>query len=184
MTEESKVEICELIDVIKQDKDNFVLLIERFKPLINKYVRLLYKDEAEDTYAELVDALWEAVCNISFYQDDGQVIMYLTIAIRNRFLELYRSSRKYFDNTVNADESYMNEQFSVDNSYEDVVTTNDLARVERMLEGKKKQIFKLIFYKYYTDIEVADELNISRQYVHRIKRNLCEMIKTEVLNIQ
>lgn len=177
------MEICELIDMIKQDKDNFVILVDKFKPLINKYVRLLYKNEAEDTYAELVGALWEAVCNISFYQDDGQVIMYLKTAIRNKFLELYRASRKYFDNTVNADESYMTEQSSVDSSYEDVVITNDLARVEKMLEGKKKQIFELIFYKYYTDIEVAAELNISRQYVHRIKGSLCEMIKKEVFNI-
>lgn len=178
------MEICELIDVIKQDKDYFCLLVDKFAPLINKYVRLLYKNEAEDTYAELVGALWEAVCNISFYQDNGQTIKYLTTAIKNKYLELYRLSRKYFDNTVIADESYMNEQSSVDNSYEDVVTTNDLARVERKLEGKKKQIFELVFYKYYTDIEVADELNVSRQYVHRMKRSLCEMIKKEVLNIQ
>lgn len=176
--------ICELIDVIKQDKDKFDLLVDKFAPLINKYVRLLYKNESEDTYADLVEALWEAVCNISFYQDDGQVIKYLTTAIKNKYLELYRASRKYFDNTVSADESYMNEQSSVDSSYEDVVTTNDLARVERKLEGKKKQIFEMVFYRCYTDIEVADELNISRQYVHRIKRNLCEMIKKEVLNIQ
>lgn len=184
MTEESRVEICELIDVIKRDKDNFGLLVDKFAPLINKYVKLLYKNESEDTYAELVGALWEALCNISFYQDDGQVIKYLSTAIKNKYLELYRASRKYFDNTVNADESCMNEQSSVDNSYEDLVTINDLARVEKKLEGKKKQIFELVFYKYYTDIEIADELNISRQYVHRIKRSLCEIIKEEVLNIQ
>lgn len=178
------MEICELIDMIKQDKDNFGLLVDKFAPLINKYVKLLYKNESEDTYAELVGALWEAVCNILFYQDEGQVIKYLNTAIKNKYLELYRASRKYFDNTVNADESYMNGQSSVDNAYEDLVTLNDLAKVERKLEGKKKQIFELVFYKYYTDIEVANELNISRQYVHRIKRSLCEMIKKEVLNFQ
>lgn len=183
MTEESGVRICELIDVIKQDKDNFGLLIDKFEPLINKYVKLLYKNEAEDTYAELIEALWEAICNISFYKDDGQVIKYLSTAIKNKYFELYRASRKYFDNTVNADESYMNEQSGIDNSYEDLVTSYDMSRVERKLEGKKKQIFALIFYKHYTDIEVAAELNISRQYVHRIKRTLYEMIKEEVLDI-
>lgn len=178
------MEICELVDVIKQDKDNFSLLVDKFAPLINKYVRLLYKNESEDTYAELVGALWEAVCNISFYQDDGQTIKYLSTAIKNKYLELYRASRKYFDNTVNTDENYMNEQSSVDSSYEDVATIHDMARVESRLKGRKKQIFELVFYRHCTDIEIAAELNISRQYVHRIKRILYEMVKKEVLDIQ
>lgn len=65
-------EICELIDKIKRNKEDFYLIVERFSPLINKYTKLLYKDEKEDVYEELVTALWEAIQKMMFYENDGQ----------------------------------------------------------------------------------------------------------------
>ena len=105
MVEEKKVEISKLIYEIKDNKERFALLVDRFEPLIQKYVRLLYKDEKEDTYAELVAALWEAVYSMEFYDNDGKIVKYLSTALRNKFLELYRTSRKYHDHIAEADET-------------------------------------------------------------------------------
>mgnify|MGYP006982444546 CR=1 FL=1 len=38
-------EVSSVIQKIREDKNNFGMLLERMKPLINKYTKLLYKDE-------------------------------------------------------------------------------------------------------------------------------------------
>ena len=53
-------EFLSIISEIKRDKNKFCLLINKMEPLINKYVRLLYKDDKEDIKSELLFALWEA----------------------------------------------------------------------------------------------------------------------------
>ncbi len=68
------------------------------EPLICKYMRVLYKDENEDVRSELVLALWEAITKIKYVENEGQCVTYLTNALRNKFYELYRNSRKEHDN--------------------------------------------------------------------------------------
>ena len=54
-------EITSLIEDVQKDKDQFAKLEQAMEPLINKYMRKLYKDDKDDVYAELILALWEAV---------------------------------------------------------------------------------------------------------------------------
>lgn len=176
------MKISKLIYDIKKDKEKFGLLIEKFDPLIKKYVRLLYKDDKEDVYAELVAALWESVCNMEYYYDDGQITNYFIRALRNKFLELYRMSKKKHDNTSDIDEFDLNKIVGYVNAYDDLLILNDLNKMRHKLSNRKRKIFDLIFYKGYSDKEVATELGISRQYVHRVRCCINEIIKQEVLN--
>ncbi len=177
------MEISKLIRAVKEDKEMFGLIICQFEPMIKKYTKLLYKDEAEDIRAELIAALWEAVCNITFYNKDGQTVNYLSRAIKNKYLELYRKSRKQNDNIITVEEEELQKRTEFDHSFENLMTEDDMNRFGRKLEGKKKDIFELIFCKEYSDIEVARELKVSRQYVHRIKMSLIENIRQEILDI-
>ena len=177
------MKISKLIYDIKKDKEKFGLLIEKFDPLIKKYVRLLYKDDKEDVYAELVAALWESVCNMEYYyDDDGQITNYFIRALRNKFLELYRMSKKKHDNTSDIDEFDLNKIVGYVNAYDDLLILNDLNKMRHKLSNRKRKIFDLIFYEGYSDKEVATELGISRQYVHRVRCCINEIIKQEVLN--
>lgn len=176
------MKLSKLIYEIKENKEQFYLLVCQFEPLIKKYVRLLFKDEEEDTYAELVAALWEAVCNITYYNNDGQITNYLNKALLNKYFELYRNSRKYNDNTIEIGQERLEVYIDKNNPYESIITTSDMERVKNKLKGREKQIFELVYLKELSDLEVAAELNISRQYVNRIKKKLIKMIKNEVLN--
>lgn len=182
IVEGKKMKISKLIYDIKKDKEKFGLLIEKFDPLIKKYVRLLYKDDKEDVYAELVAALWESVCNMEYYYDDGQITNYFIRALRNKFLELYRISKKKHDNTSDIDEFDLNKIVGYVNAYDDLLILNDLNKMRHKLSNRKRKIFDLIFYEGYSDKEVATELGISRQYVHRVRCCINEIIKQEVLN--
>ncbi len=46
-----------IIQKIQSDKNYFIELVEKMNPLINKYMRLLYKDEKDDVCSELFLAL-------------------------------------------------------------------------------------------------------------------------------
>lgn len=172
--------VCELVESIKVDKEKFYLILEQFKPLLKRYARLLYRDDREDMYSELTVALWEAICRISYCENDGQVINYLSMALKNKFLELYRSSCKYHNHMVEIEDSEIL-MISVPGSFcEEIIIQEEMQRVSSELNGKKRKIFEMIFVQGYSNTEVADKLKISRQYVHRIKKELCDLVKKEI----
>lgn len=84
-----------LINSIYKDKEQFPRLIELMNPLINKYARTLYKDEKEDVRSELILALWESVSKLNYIENEGQCVLFITNALKNKFYELYRNSKKY-----------------------------------------------------------------------------------------
>ncbi|MDE5698634.1 MAG: hypothetical protein K2I96_14700 [Lachnospiraceae bacterium] len=93
-------EIMSLIQKIQTDKDVFKELVDKMEPLIKKYMRMLYKDEREDVRSEMTLALWEAVKRIEYCEKDGECMSFLCTALKNRFYELYRKSRKEHDNKL------------------------------------------------------------------------------------
>ena len=173
-------ELCELICLIKKDKNQFCLLMDRFKPLINRYTRMLYRDEKEDVYAEFTMALWEATQNIVFYENDGQVVNFITTALKNKYLELYRTSRKLHDNMANADDVDIKMIAKSDSVYDDISIWICLEKIYDGLAENKRKIFQLIFQEGLSDMEVANILRMSRQYVHRIRKEFYEKIKKEI----
>ena len=68
-----------------------------------------------------------------------------------------------------------------DNTYDDILLQESMKKIYSGLEGNRKEIFKLIFFEGFTDIEVSSKLKISRQYVHRIRKNLYDVIKKEIV---
>lgn len=176
--------ISELICEIKKDKEQFGLLLCKFQPLIRKYTKALYKDEEEDMYGEFIAALWEAVCNITFCNSEGQVVNYLATALRNKYFELYRKSRRYNDHTIGIKEQELKNITSEDSTIDDILIADELEKIRNKLDGNKKKIFELVFLKGYADLRVASELGISRQYVHRVKKYLIKVVKKEVLDIK
>ena len=114
-------EICELIGKIKRNKEDFYLIVERFSPLINKYTKLLYKDEKEDVYEELVAALWEAIQKMVFYENDGQIVNYLSTAMKNKYMELYRISRRLHDHVVEMTSDKAELAVNPDDSYDNIL---------------------------------------------------------------
>ena len=85
---------------------------------------------------------------------------------------------------IEADGHELEEKRSEDNLLEDTLVKDELLRIRDRLNGKKKQIFDLIFLKGYTNQQTALELGISRQYVHRVKKELIGVIKEDVLDIK
>lgn len=162
----------------KGDNDQILLIIEKFQPIIYKYVRLLYKDEREDTISELNLSLLEAVNKIEYYNNEGQCFKFLYNALRNKYLELYRKSRKRFDNEQQFYKEYYN-YCIVCYEYDDTELIEDLNKYLLEYSDKQKKILISILIEGKSNTEVATENNVSRQYTNRIKNKLCKKIKKE-----
>lgn len=175
-------EFTKLLLEVRNDKEQFYLVMEKMTPIINRYTGSLYKDEREDVQSELIIALWQAVCNIKTIENDGQVVKYLSTAIRNRFLELYRNSRKHHDNEVlTFDEDYSKNIAYIENEYSGVMINEDIRRFLEKHTGMKKDIYYLMLYENLSDSEVSNRLNISRQYANRMRKNLQKEISFDYI---
>jgi hypothetical protein len=170
-------------DIIQEfkrgDKEKFLLIVDRMTPLINKYVRLLYKDEREDMHSELVLCLLESVNTIKYYNEEGQCIYFFSKALKNKFLELYKKSKLYFDSeTVIEDEFFTN--INIEQSeYEDCVINEDLKEMLSKTEGKKHNIlYDIVFYDR-SDAIMAEEYLVSRQYVNRVRRKFYNLLRDQ-----
>lgn len=162
------------------DDTQFSLIIEKFKPVIDKYSLRLYKDEREDTASELVLALLEAVQKIKYYYNEGQCVTFLTKALEHRFFELYRKSRKKFDHEQPFELDFdFCDNFS---AYGDAEVMEDLKRLLSDYSAKKQNIIAALFIEGKRNSEVAAEYKISRQYVHRLKNKVRHELKHKYLN--
>ena len=139
-------EITSLIEDVQKDKDQFAKLEQAMEPLINKYMRKLYKDDKDDVYAELILALWEAVTKLKYVENDGQCLRFLEKALQNKFYELYRSSRKKHDNQFASEMEMIDITVYEENKFIDIIIEEDLKQiVKERIEGgaNEKAVLRL-----------------------------------------
>ena len=161
------------------NKEMFLLILEKMKPLINKYVRLLYKDEKEDMQSEFILCLLEAVNAISYYKEEGQCIYFLSRALKNKFLELYKKSKLHYESEISTENEFF---MNIDvNSYEfeNCVIIQDLKQILLKMDAKQSDILLDIIFNHLSDSEIAKKYFFSRQYVNRIKRKFYELLRNK-----
>ncbi|MDL2302369.1 hypothetical protein LJC58_08440 [Lachnospiraceae bacterium OttesenSCG-928-D06] len=159
------------------DNQSFMLIAEKFKPLISRYIRSLYKDEQEDTESELILSLLEAVRKIDYYEQEGQAVVFLGNAIRFKFHELYRISRKIYDHQDYLTEIQENTISFIPKEFDAFIWKEDCLKFLSTYNKKQGKMLYLLLFEGKSDIEVAKIFNVSRQYVHSIKKKLCSELK-------
>lgn len=159
------------------NKEKFLLITDKMEPLISKYVRLLYKDEKEDMHSEFVLCLLEAVIAMEYYQEEGQCIYFLSRALKNKFLELYKKSKLRFDSEMVMEDEFFTGIDMNQSEYEDCVFLEDLKELMLKQEGKQYNILCDIIFKDEPDAVIAKKNLVSRQYVHRIRKKFYNLLK-------
>ncbi len=172
--------IALLIQKTKEDKESFQDILCAMEPLIKKYTKTLYKDEKEDVRSELILALWEAVVKIEYYEDEGQCILFLCIAIKNKFYELYRNSKKWNDNQTTM-EVREDQLHYFDEDMDTMELKMDMESILDRYSGKKKEILLSIIFENKSDVEIGKKYHMSRQYVNRLRRELRQILEEEYL---
>ncbi|MCI9080064.1 MAG: hypothetical protein HFH68_14330 [Lachnospiraceae bacterium] len=89
----------------------------------------------------MILALWDAICKMEYFYNDGKYIIYLQNAIHNKFLELYRGSRKRFDNEI-IEVSEINNEIIFNEKYSDIDLREYILIYTKRYKGNKQKIAK------------------------------------------
>ncbi len=181
----AKYTITRLIEKYKlgiNKEENLLKIIECMEPIINKYSKVLGWKEYEDTQQELKLAVIEATNKIEVFDNEGKGIKFLTNAVRNRFYELYRKN-KHLKNEENSDIEIFENIHNHDlRYYDDVEFMVDLKKIIKCNSLIQQKVAYYIIYKGSTDTEIAEYLNVSRQYVNKCKKTIFEMLNDYSFN--
>ena len=164
-------------EIKKGNKEKFLLIIDKMTPLINKYVRLLYKDEKEDMHSEFVLSLLEAINSMQYYKEDGQCVYFLSRALKNKFLEQYKKSKQHFDAEASVEDEFFTEISMDEPVYDDWLFHEDLKTMLLKTEGKQAVILRDIVFHEESDAVIAERHSVSRQYVNRVRRKFYNLLK-------
>lgn len=167
-------EIMSIIQEIQTDKNTFTKLAVKMEPLIKKYVRLLYKDEKEDVRSEMMLALWEAVIKMEYCEKEGECIAYLCTALKNRFFELYRKSKKEHDHLLPIEDDDVLNMIGVESTedLEDVIFNIDIELFLEEHAETRNKIFRMIILENKSDTEIAKVFYVTRQYINKLRKEL------------
>lgn len=179
-----------LIDKIAGAKNgsqsDMLFLVEKFVPLIKHYG---YKLHTEDAVNDLTFEFIKLIHNINIGKmqctEDGAVVNYIAVSLRNAYMALLRKLIEKKDNWVSWDELTEKEKYHLENDTQNGDAENDLMDFLAgfpSLTTKEKQILVLIYQYGYTSTEIATRLQTTKQNVNQLKLRAQKKIKAGLLN--
>ena len=177
--------ILELVKVAKEKRDTDAILqiVQYMQPLINKYAKNSYLAEYEDMQQELCLALIESIHKIQKIENEGQCVQYFANAIRNRFYEIYRAWKSLKREMPGNDELLTLNIADSKNYYSEIEFFIDMVSGAECKSDLQKEIMKCCIVEEISDTDIANRLNISRQYVNRCKKRIFKKIIEEQDNL-
>ena len=168
----------ELLILIKEsqnkNKDATMKIIEKFRPLINKYSRKLNYDGADtDLIISLIKLIKKfSIDKSELLQEDKAIVSYIFISIKNEYIRLSQKYGKVFKNEIHCKDDVINNLQGHDDIYDFII--EDLLK---KLPKLQKEILSGIFLLNLKEVELAKYLNISRQAVNSTKRRALKNLK-------
>ena len=158
----------------KGDMSAFTLIYDQFKKLIFHYSNKICSDDAmQELNIFLIELLYEI--NLSHFpnNDDNSIQRYISVSIKNEFLKILKRNAKYHSLCCDT----YSKEFSSNSCFDDLF-------IKEALEELSEKQRLIIIYKYiynYSDIEISNALDISRQAVNRLKNRALDRLKAYYL---
>lgn len=164
-----------ITEILKECKHNqFAIqeIIGRFQPLIGSYSRKGgWKIETEDMCSILTIKLIEIVQKMEVSESEAKNVAYIAKVLKNCFLDTIRQINRLENiEFVGTDKMVEAGVFDEDNAV--------FADMIKILDEKKREIIILKFKYMYTDQEIATQLGMSRQGVHKHLKRAYEKLST------
>lgn len=161
-----KVTLKSLVDDFKcGDMEAFAHIYNEFEKLIYHYSR---KIESEDARQELTVFLIELLYKIDL-SDSNEIRRYISVCLRNKYIYLSKQNKS---------SSYLFDKISANcDTYYDF--SEDTVLLRELIANLPKKQREVIVYRYiynYSDMEISQIMNISRQAVNGLRnRALCSL---------
>lgn len=170
--------LLEEIIIFQDNEENFMNIFSYFNSKI-KY--LAYKLRYPEAETELIIYLYELLklLNPNKFEKEQDIVAYINRCLKNRSIFLH--------NKVFKDKELMS--FTSETEILDVININDRSdeysdiRFNDLISSLKPKQRQITFYKFYmqfSDVEIAEMLNISRQAVNKTQRLALRNLKTQL----
>jgi len=153
------------------DSAAFSEIYDDFKGLIIFYSGKLADEDASQELTIFLLELLYSIDLTAFKADNSDGLRrYIAVSLRNKYIYLSREKQRY---GILCNQLYENNAFFTE-------TTDEKISIYEALNTLSKRQRLIMIYKYiynYSDVEIADMLNISRQAVNRLKNRSVASLK-------
>lgn len=160
------------------DKDALAELLAKFKPLLRKLSKELKYEEAE---SDLIIYFIKMIKNLELdgINYTGQAVNYIYKAMNHKKIDLFRKNIK----------NDFQEEVKLNLNFVAAKTNHNLEHkilLKKLLSSKTTNLQKIIlkkkFIEGYSEKEIGEKLNISRQAVNRAKNRALNKIRVHLTN--
>ena len=155
------------------DKEAVLNIINHFKPKIKKCANQLGYEEAE---TDLIIALIETITSMDITDikndSDGAVVNYICRILEHRKVDLFRKFVKGKKEEFELKVEKLQEETK--ESIDDKIFVENIFNI---LPTNQKKILRRKYMEGFSDTEIAEEMDISRQAVNRAKNKAFHRIR-------
>lgn len=169
----------------KNDDDSLLLVLEKFNPLIKKYARKLAYDGAQtDLIIYFMELLKKLPLNKQM-KEDKYILGYISTSIKNHYIKLNKSYYKILISETELNLDLATPELMIYNLQNDFIENKIVINLAlSKLSECQKQIIIDKFFNQKTDIEISQELNISRQAINKTKNKALNNMKNYLIGVQ
>lgn len=174
-----------IIKIQNTDSEPIIGMVERFNPLLKKYARRLYY---EDAYYDLLADFIELLLNIDLekirIKEDGGMVSYIAKSIHSCYIkrlnERMQACNVVVYSNLSEKESYYIEVLTATN---DTYINIDLDFLKKTLTLQEFHVIKRLYYDGYSVMEIAKTLGVSRQAVNQMKNRAHKKIRHVLVDV-
>ena len=165
--------LYELIDAAKNgDEQALTNLIVTFEPAINKFSRHLGYDCAKtDLNIFLIELIKNLELNKFDPKANGKIFNYIYNSLKNKKINLFN---KNIENKIDALPIKLECIKSYDPTIENTIL---VSKFWKFLTEYQQNVLKKKFFEGLTDMEIASDLNVSRQAINQCKNRAFNRIR-------
>ncbi len=169
--------VDELIQQLPEEH-TFLVLLERFERLLQKYARILaYEDAYEDLRLFFIELVLSMKNKEIINKTEGEIINYIGVAIKNHYIAISKSrkaNREICFSDLSEEQMTIIEDIAAEDNPTDI---SDYFPHVQILTNFERTVLYMIYVEGYSSAEIAKMNHVSRQYVNKVKLHAIEMIK-------
>ena len=158
-------------------------LIEKFKPILKKYSRkLFWEDALNDMTLAFLELIYALPLDKLRSTEDGALVNYIATCVRttyNAFLKQHFSCPQTVASLDDATEAQKLETIAYEDKREEQQFL-DLLDLCPNLTEKERQVLILVYYWGYRSVEIAERFSTSKQNINQIKQRALKKLRTRL----
>lgn len=178
-----------LIDKIREaqsgSQQHMLEIIEKFRPLLRRYARLLnYEDAINDVTVEFIALLTQMNISIFANKGDGAVVCYINQAVIHSYVMLSKRHSALYANEILIDDLSDERRYHIEGqtAQSDADLFDFLALFpEGALTCGEQNVLVQKYYFGYSSAEIAKRLGTSRQSVNQTKARALKKLRKKII---